>query len=61
MVVAVVPVVLVSSPDILVAFVLAFQSWCLPFAAAATSKRRQRDLFQPVEDSEEDSSLVVVG
>jgi hypothetical protein len=49
------------SPDVLVAFVLAFLSWCLPFAAAAASERQQRDLFQPVEGLVEDSSLVVIG
>jgi hypothetical protein len=48
-VVVVVPVVLVSSSvafpaapgaslDVLVAFVLAFQSWCLPFAVAVASE-----------------------
>ena len=51
------PTVPGASPDVLVAFVLAFLSWCLPFAAAAASERRQWDLFQPVEGS----SLVVVG
>jgi hypothetical protein len=30
-----------ASPDILVAFALAFPSWCLPIAAAATSERQQ--------------------
>jgi hypothetical protein len=34
-----------ASPDVLVAFALAFPSWCLPFAAVATSERQQRDLF----------------
>jgi hypothetical protein len=45
-VVVVVPVVPVAflaapgaSPDVLVAFVLTFPSWCLPFAAAAVSER----------------------
>jgi hypothetical protein len=28
-----------TSPEVLVAFVLAFQSWCLSFAAAAASER----------------------
>jgi hypothetical protein len=51
------PVAPGASPNVLVAFALAFPSWCLPFAAAATSERQQRDLFQPVEDS----SLVMVG
>jgi hypothetical protein len=37
-----------ASRDVLVAFALAFLSWCLPFAAAAASERQQRDLFQPV-------------
>ena len=46
-----------ASPDVLIAFALAFPSWCLPFAAAAASERRQRDLFELVEGS----SLVVVG
>jgi hypothetical protein len=46
-----------ASPNVLVAFALAFPSWCLPFAAASASERQQRDLFQPVEDS----SLVMVG
>jgi hypothetical protein len=50
-----------ASPDVLVAFALAFPSWCLPFAIAAASERQQRDLFQPVEDLAEDSSLFVVG
>jgi hypothetical protein len=44
-------------PNILVAFVLAFLSWCLPFAAATASERQQRDLFQLVEGL----FLVVVG
>jgi hypothetical protein len=54
-VVATVPVVLVSSPiafpathgaspDVLVSFVLAFQSWCLPFVIAAASERQPQDL-----------------
>ena len=71
LVVAVVPVVLVSSPvafpaapgafpDVLVAFAPAFLSWCLSFDAATASERQLRDLFQPVEGSVEDSSLVVV-
>jgi hypothetical protein len=34
-----------ASPNVLIAFVLAFPSWCLPFAAAATSERQQWDLF----------------
>jgi hypothetical protein len=51
------PVVSSASPDVLVAFALAFLSWCLPFVADAAYERRQRDLFQPVEGS----SLVVVG
>jgi hypothetical protein len=50
------PVVPCASPDILLAFALAFLSWRLPFAAAATTERQQRDLFQPMKDS----SLVVV-
>jgi hypothetical protein len=50
-----------ASPDVLVAFAIAFSSWCLPFAAAAASGRQQQDLFQSVEGSTEDSSLVVVG
>jgi hypothetical protein len=50
-----------ASPDVLVAFELAFLSWCLPIAAAAASERQQQDLFQPVKGSVEDSSLVVVG
>jgi hypothetical protein len=50
-----------ASPDVLVAFALAFPSWCLPFAVAAASKRQQRGLFQPVEGLAEDSSLVMVG
>ena len=28
-----------ASPDVLVAFALAFPSWCLPFAAVAASER----------------------
>ena len=71
-VVAVILVVLVSSlvasptapgasPDVLVASELAYMSWCLPFAAAAASERRELDLSRPVEGSVEDSSLVVVG
>jgi hypothetical protein len=40
------PVVPGASPNVLVAFVLAFMSWCFPFAAAAASERRQLDLFQ---------------
>jgi hypothetical protein len=55
------PVIPGTSPDVLVAFALAFPSWCLPFATAAASERWQRDLFQAVEGSVEDSSLVVVG
>jgi hypothetical protein len=50
-----------ASPDVLVAFALAFPSWCLPIAAAAASEWQQRDLFQLVEGLAEDSSLVVVG
>lgn len=50
-----------ASPDVLIAFALAFPSWCLPFAVAAASERQQWDLFQPVEGSVKDSSLVVVG
>jgi hypothetical protein len=47
----------VASPDVLVAFALAFPSWCLPFAVAVAYERWQLDMFQPVEGS----SLVVVG
>jgi hypothetical protein len=71
-VVATVPVVLVSFPiafpaalgaslDVLVTSHLACPSWCLPFAAAVASERQPQDLFQPMECSVEDSSLVVVG
>ena len=55
------PVVPGASPDVPVAFVPAFPSWCLPFAAADASEWQQRDLFKPVEGSTQDSSLVVVG
>ena len=51
------PVVPCASPDVLVAFALAFLSWCLPIATVAASERQQLDRFQPVEGS----SLVVVG
>jgi hypothetical protein len=34
-----------ASPDVLVAFVPTFPSWCLPFPAAAASERQQHDLF----------------
>jgi hypothetical protein len=51
------PVVPGASPDVLVAFALAFLSWCLPIATVAASERQQLDRFQPVEGS----SLVVVG
>jgi hypothetical protein len=34
-----------ASPDVLVAFVPAFPSWCLPFAVVAASERQQQDLF----------------
>jgi hypothetical protein len=50
-----------ASPDILAASKLAFQSWCSPFAAAAASERQLLDLFQPVEGSVEDPSLVAIG
>jgi hypothetical protein len=50
-----------ASADVLVAFALAFPSWCLPLAAVAAAKRQLRDLFQPVEGSVEDSSLVMIG
>jgi hypothetical protein len=50
-----------ATPNVLVAFALAFLSRCFPFAAAAASEWQQRDLFKPVEGSAEDSSLVVVG
>jgi hypothetical protein len=46
-----------ASPDVLVAFALAFLSWCLPFVVAIAYERQQQDLFQSVEGS----SLVVVG
>jgi hypothetical protein len=39
------PTVPGASPDVLVTFVLAFLSWCLPFAVAAASERRQLDRF----------------
>jgi hypothetical protein len=54
---AIFPIIPGASPDVLVAFALAFLSWCLPFAVAAASERRQLHLFQSVEGS----SLVVVG
>jgi hypothetical protein len=50
-----------ASPNVPGGFVLAFPSWCLPFAVAAASERQQQDLFQSVEGLAKDSSLVVVG
>jgi hypothetical protein len=50
-----------ASPDVLAAFALAFPLWCLPFTAATAFERQLRDLFQLVEGSVDDSSLVVVG
>ena len=50
-----------ASPDVPDGFALAFSSWCWAFTASAASERQQWDLFQPVEGSVKDSSLVVVG
>jgi hypothetical protein len=55
------PAVPGASPDVLAASELAYQSWCFPFAAAATSERQPQDLLQPVEGSVEDPSLFAVG
>jgi hypothetical protein len=67
-VVVVVPVVPVgfpvapgASPDVPDGSTLAFPSWYSPSPTIAASERQPHDLFQPVEGSEEDSSLVVVG
>jgi hypothetical protein len=54
------PVAPGASLDVPDGSTLAFPSWYSPFAAAATSERQLRDLFQLVEGSVEDSSLVVV-
>jgi hypothetical protein len=68
MVVVVVPVVPTrfpvapgASPDVPNGSALVFLSWYSTFAAAAVSKRQLQDLFQLVEGSAKDSSLVVVG
>ena len=55
------PVAPDASPEILVAFVLAFLSWCLTIATGAASERQQWDLFHPEEGLTKDSSLVVAG
>jgi hypothetical protein len=67
-VVVAVPVVFVespaapgASPDVPDGSALTFPSWYSPFAAVAAFERQRQDLFQPVEGSVEDSSLVVVG
>jgi hypothetical protein len=51
----------VASPDALDRFALAFPSWCYTSVVVVASQQQLQDLSQPVEDSEEDSSLVVVG
>jgi hypothetical protein len=55
------PVAPSASPDVPNGSTLAFPSWYSPSAAIAASERQPRDLFQPVEGLEEDSSPVVVG
>jgi hypothetical protein len=55
------PVAPSASPDVPNRSALAFPSWYSPFAAAAASEWQLWDLFQSVEGSMEDSSLVVVG
>jgi hypothetical protein len=50
-----------TSRDVPNGFALAFLSWCLPSVAVVASEQQQQDLSQSVEDSEEDSSPVVVG
>jgi hypothetical protein len=50
-----------TSPDVPDGSALAFLSWYSPFVAVAASARQLRDLFQPMEGSVEDSSLVEVG
>jgi hypothetical protein len=67
-VLAVVPAVLdeflgapIASPNALDRFALAFPSWCYPSIVVVAFEQQLQDLSEPVEDSEEDSSPVVVG
>jgi hypothetical protein len=49
-----------ASPDVLASSEFSFHSSCLPSVVASASERQPLDLSQPVEDSVENSSLVVV-